>query len=179
MKTTWQPTLSDEAVILKPLEVTDFEALYQVANDPALWEQHPARDRYKREVFRSFFDDAISSQGAFLITDLKNVEVIGSSRYKPVEGVDAAVEIGWSFLATAYWGTGMNRRIKQLMLDYAFSQVDYVVFYIAVDNIRSQKATEKLGATRISDFHLPLVKESPQDYTYLISRQHWLENRML
>ena len=160
MKTTWQPTLSDEAVILKPLEVTDFEALYQVANDPALWEQHPARDRYKREVFRSFFDDAISSQGAFLITDLKNGEVIGSSRYKPVEGVDSAVEIGWSFLATAYWGTGMNRRIKQLMLNYAFWDL-------------------MLGATRISDFHLPLVKESPQDYTYLISRQHWLENRML
>ncbi|MEM8898770.1 MAG: GNAT family protein, partial [Bacteroidota bacterium] len=91
--------------------------------------------------------------------------------------VNSAVEIGWSFLAKACWGTGMNKRVKQLMLDYAFSQIDYVVFYIAVDNIRSQKAVEKLGAKRISDFHLPLIKESQVDFTYLISREHWQENR--
>ncbi|MEM7512422.1 MAG: GNAT family N-acetyltransferase, partial [Bacteroidota bacterium] len=134
------------------------------------------KDRYKQEVFQFFFEDAIASNGAFLIKDLKNGEVIGSSRYKPVDLVDSAVEIGWSFLAKAYWGTGINKRIKQLMLDYAFSLVDYVVFYIAIDNVRSQKAVEKLGAKRISDFHLPLVKKSRMDYTYLTSAQKWMKN---
>ena len=176
MKTIWQPTLSDQRVLLKPLETSDFEALYQVASDPAIWEQHPAKERYRREVFQSFFEEAMASNGAFLIKDLESGKVIGSSRYKPVEMVDSAVEIGWSFLAKAYWGTGMNKRIKALMLDYAFSQVDYVVFYIAIDNVRSQKAVEKLGAKRISDFHLPLVKKSPMDYTHMISAQEWMKN---
>ena len=36
-----QPTLSNEFIKIQPLTSEDFEALYAVASDPLLWEQHP------------------------------------------------------------------------------------------------------------------------------------------
>jgi len=54
-----QPTLENENVRLVPLQEADFEALYEVASDPKVWEQHPNKDRWKREVFKTFFDGAM------------------------------------------------------------------------------------------------------------------------
>ena len=53
---TWQPgCLQNETVILSAVQQKDFEALYHVAADPEIWEQHPDQDRYKKEVFRNYF----------------------------------------------------------------------------------------------------------------------------
>src|SRR5689334_5730140 len=62
-----QPTLQGELVLLRPLRSEDSGQLYLVASDPLIWEQHPARDRYKPEVFEVFFRDAMASGGALLV----------------------------------------------------------------------------------------------------------------
>ncbi len=59
MKVNLQPTLENEFVKIQPLQESDFERLYAVACDPLIWEQHPNKDRYKREVFENFFKGAI------------------------------------------------------------------------------------------------------------------------
>ena len=46
-----------------------------------------------------------------------------------------------------YWGTSINFQIKKMMLDYAFKYLDKVYFDIGVNNFRSRKAVEKLGAS--------------------------------
>ena len=43
---------------------------------------------------------------------------------------------------------GTTRQMKQLLLDHAFKFVENVVFYVGENNIRSQKATEKIGAIK-------------------------------
>ena len=48
-----QPVLENEIIRLQPLQQDDFERLYAVASDPLIWEQHPNKDRYKREVFQT------------------------------------------------------------------------------------------------------------------------------
>ncbi len=58
------------------------------------------------------------------------------------------MEIGWTFLARKYWGGLYNRELKDLMLAHAFRFVETVVFYVGENNIRSQKATEKIGAIK-------------------------------
>ena len=73
--------LEDEITKLIPLQENDFDALYKVASDPLIWEQHPIKDRYKIEVFKPFFDAAINSKGAFLILDKKTNEIIGTTRF--------------------------------------------------------------------------------------------------
>lgn len=40
-----QPTLHGDLVSLRPLRPDDLDALYAVASDPLVWEQHPDRDR--------------------------------------------------------------------------------------------------------------------------------------
>jgi len=73
--------LKNEIIQLIPLQETDFSALYKVASDPLVWEQHPNKLRYQRDVFQNYFEGAMLSKGAFLIRDTKTNEVIGCSRY--------------------------------------------------------------------------------------------------
>ncbi len=75
-----QPILKGELLELRPLRPEDFDDLYAVASDPLIWEQHPANDRYKREVFTEFFREALESGGA-LIVESKDGQIIGSSRF--------------------------------------------------------------------------------------------------
>jgi hypothetical protein len=76
-----QPVLEGELVRLRPLSQADFPALSAVAGDPLIWEQHPARDRYKPEVFQQFFREAMESGGALIVSELKSGQIIGSSRF--------------------------------------------------------------------------------------------------
>ena len=143
-----QPTLTGELLALRPLRPDDFEALYAVASDPRIWEQHPVRDRYTRDVFTGFFREALESGGAFAIIDRATGCIIGSSRYYGYDGERREIEIGWTFLARAYWGGIYNRELKQLMLRHAFGFVERVIFLVGPQNFRSQRAMEKIGGVR-------------------------------
>lgn len=148
-----QPTLRGRLVELRPLQPGDFDELYAVASDPLIWEQHPASDRYKPDVFRAFFDEALQSGGAFAVLDAATGRIIGSSRYYGYDADKREVEIGWTFLARAYWGGAYNGEMKRLMLDHAFRFVDRVVFMVGPGNIRSQRAMEKIGGVRVGLTH--------------------------
>lgn len=141
-----QPNLLGAVVNLRPLHQSDFEALFAVASDPLIWEQHPARNRYQEPVFREFFDAAIASGGALMIQETSTSAVIGSSRYAGYSAAANEVEIGWTFLARAYWAGRHNAAAKALMLEHAFGAVESVLFRVGAQNVRSQKAVLKLGA---------------------------------
>jgi RimJ/RimL family protein N-acetyltransferase len=143
-----QPILKGELIELRPLTPKDWDDLFSVASDPLIWEQHPESDRYKEEVFRTFFKDALESGGAFVVIDAKTQQIIGSTRFHGYDPEISEVEIGWTFLARTYWGGQYNREMKQLMLAHAFKFVEYVVFLVGENNVRSQKATEKIGAIK-------------------------------
>jgi RimJ/RimL family protein N-acetyltransferase len=144
-----QPSLRGERLELRPLRPEDFAALFAVASDPLIWEQHPARDRYTEEVFRAFFREALESGGALIAIDSQTGRVIGSSRFHGYDGVNREVEIGWTFLDRTHWGGAYNREMKRLMLRHAFRFVDRVVFLVGPQNYRSQRAVEKIGGVRI------------------------------
>jgi len=144
-----QPTLQGTRVKLRPLRPKDFHSLYEVASDPLIWEQHPDWDRYKEEVFKEFFRVALESGGALLAIDATNDRIIGSSRFHGYNDEKREIEIGWTFLARTHWGGMYNGEMKRLMLQHAFRFVDTVVFLIGPNNIRSQRAVEKIGAVRI------------------------------
>jgi len=145
----YQPTLRGTVVELRPLREEDEEALFAVASDPLIWEQHPVRDRYKLDVFSAFFRESLASGGALTVRDCRSGNVIGSSRYHAYNPHASEVEIGWTFLARSHWGGIYNREIKLLMLRHAFQFVGRVVFLIGPQNIRSQRAIERLGAIRV------------------------------
>jgi RimJ/RimL family protein N-acetyltransferase len=136
-------------VELRPLRVEDCEELYAVAADPLIWEQHPVKTRHERQGFLTFFRESLASGGALAVVDLGTRRLIGSSRFHASNQERREVEIGWTFLARSHWGGRYNGEMKQLMLQHAFQFVDRVVFLVGVENRRSQRAVEKLGAARV------------------------------
>ncbi len=144
-----QPTLKGRLLELRPLQEEDFEELFAVASDPLIWEQHPRWDRYQREVFSEYFRSGLECGGALLATDLRSGKPIGSSRFHGYDPGKSEIEIGWTFLAREFWGGVYNREMKLLMLRHAFRFVENVVFVVGRQNLRSQRAMEKIGGVCI------------------------------
>ena len=164
-----QPILKGTLLELWPLRPTDFDELYAVAADPLIWELHPARDRYKEDVFTEFFRIALESGGAFRVLDTRNGQIIGSTRFHGYDEARREIEIGWTFLARSYWGGSYNREMKHLMLQHAFQFVDSVVFLVGPHNYRSQRAMEKIGGIRIGSRRDATGTES---VVFQINRSH-------
>jgi RimJ/RimL family protein N-acetyltransferase len=143
-----QPYLKGELIELRPLVAEDWADLFAVASDPLIWEQHPESDRYKEDVFKIFFKEALKSGGAFAVLDRTNQQIIGSTRFYSYDPEKSEIEIGWTFLARKYWGGCYNGEMKRLLLAHAFKFVETVVFFVGEHNVRSQKAMENIGATR-------------------------------
>jgi RimJ/RimL family protein N-acetyltransferase len=116
VKFNFQLVLENDKTILYPLQENDFEALYTIASDPKMWEQHPSKDRWKKDVFRMFFNGAIQSNGAFKIVDKSNGKIIGSTRFYDYNEKNNSILIGYTFYATKYWGKGINSAVKKIML---------------------------------------------------------------
>lgn len=173
-----QPTLETETIQLRPLREADYEELYAVASDPKIWEQHPNPDRWKPDVFRRFFDGAMASGGAFLIVDRATGRAIGSTRFYDLSHEEDRLFVGYTFYATACWGTGVNPIVKALMLDHAFASVSTVGFHIGAGNIRSQKAIVRLGAMKVGESDVAYFGEPPRlNYLYEIKREDWMRRR--
>lgn len=169
-----QPTLEDNLINVQPLQPSDFERLYSVACDPLIWEQHPNKDRYKRNVFETFFKGAIDSGGAFIVFDKATSQPIGSSRYSGLNQEKNAIEIGYTFLARDHWGTIYNHALKALMINHAFRFVDNVLFYIGAVNIRSQRAMEKLGGKKVGEVEMEYYGEASKlNFIYQITKDEW------
>jgi RimJ/RimL family protein N-acetyltransferase len=146
-----QPTLIGPRVLIRPVVSEDWDEMFGAASDPEIWAVHPVHDRYKAAVFREFFDGALACGSAFAFVDRERGKIIGSSRYHGHDPAAREIEIGWTFLARAYWGGSHNAEVKKLMLDHAFGFVDTVVFYVGETNWRSQRAMEKIGGVRRAD----------------------------
>ncbi len=167
-----QPVLNGKLLSLRPVKEDDFPELYKVASDPFIWEQHPENQRFREEVFRKFFDGAIKSGSAFVVTDNETGEIIGSSRFNGYDENKSEIEIGWTFLGRKYWGGIYNKEMKDLMLRHAFRFVENVVFLIGPQNHRSRKAVEKLGGKLIGNRSDDTGKES---VVYQIKHSEYLK----
>ncbi|MCX2432932.1 GNAT family N-acetyltransferase [Pedobacter sp. GR22-10] len=169
-----QPTLQDPFIKVVPLKESDFENLYAVAADPLIWEQHPNKDRYKREVFEVFFKGAMDSKGAFIIYDQATGEVVGSSRYYEWNEEEKSIAIGYTFIGRKFWGRGYNTALKKLMFNYAFQFTDQIILYIGATNFRSQKAIEKLGAIKTTKIEVAYYGEPVKwNFLYQINKIAW------
>jgi RimJ/RimL family protein N-acetyltransferase len=143
-----QPILQGDLLQLRPLRPEDLDGIFAVASDPLIWQQHPIKERYQKKVFDGFFRESLQSGGALIAIDSNAGKIIGSSRFHGFDNSRSEIEIGWSFLARSHWGGIYNREMKQLMLRHAFRFVNSVIFIVGPQNLRSQKAMEKIGAVR-------------------------------
>ena len=171
-----QPILETESVILYPLQENDFDDLYNAAADPKIWEQHPNKNRWQKEIFKIFFEGALQSKGAFKIVDKITDKAIGSTRFYDFHPDEDSIHIGYTFYAVKYWGKGINHSVKKIMLDYIFQFISKVYFHIGAENYRSQISITRLGAKKIDEQKVTYFGEAPKlNFVFEINKERWEE----
>lgn len=168
-----QPVLSGSRLHLRPLHATDLEPLFAVASDPLIWAGHPAKNRHQRAVFEPYFATLLASGGTLAICATDGDQIIGCSRYYTPPEDPHGVAIGYTFLGRDWWGGVTNVAMKKLMLDHAFQTVDAVWLHIDPTNIRSQRATAKLGAIMVSEGGLILGGRQDVWQSWRIEKATW------
>ena len=168
-----QPTLNGKTLALRPLVEDDFQGLLSAASDPLTWAGHPATNRHQPDIFRRYFDFLLTAGGTLIICNAATGTVMGCSRYYTAPDMPGTISIGFTFLNHAYWGGKANFELKTLMLGHAFGQFEAVWFHIDPTNLRSQKATQKLGAQHIYNTELDLSGSQAPWNCYRLTRQDW------
>lgn len=87
---------------------------------------------------------------AFATRKLPDGPVIGMTRYLNIDRPNRNVEVGGTWIDSAYWRTPVNTESKFLLLPHAFEdeEVRRVQLQTDLRNVRSQRAIERLGAVR-------------------------------
>lgn len=168
-----QPVLKGHGLTLRPLTAEDKVPLTKAASDPAIWAGHPATDRYKPDVFEPYFDMLMERGGTLVFREDDTDRVIGCSRYYTSPDRPGKIAIGFTFLTADHWGGKTNFILKRVMLGHAFRRFDEVWFDIAPTNIRSQKATAKLGAVAAYSATLDLSGTPLPWVCFCLSREVW------
>lgn len=140
-------------VVLEPMEARHEAGLFEAARDPGIWRWLPSDASGSREAFREWFEEALAASAAgaecaFVTLDAGNGAPIGSTRYLTLRPEHRGLEIGWTWLSPAAWGTGANAEAKLLMLGHAFETLGCmrVEFQTNARNGRSRAALEALPA---------------------------------
>ncbi len=104
----------------------------------------------------------MASKGALVVIDLKNLKIVGTSRYYDFDPANFSVVIGYTFLTREYWGGKYNWDLKKLMVNYALSFVKTTYFHVGLGNIRSQKAMLKIGGINTGVQEIPVSYGPPK-----------------
>jgi len=154
-------TLENRRFKIEPLDPRHKDGLVVAANDRKIWEQHPAKDRWRPEVFSEYFDTIMALGGGFALIDkFAHADgLIGMSRYYLHDDYDPEMTkepnnqqdwaIGFTFLKRSYWGNGVNEIFKHMMLDHAFKTVESIWIDADPKNTRSIKSIINLGCDPI------------------------------
>jgi len=146
------PILENDHAKLTLLDLSNYELVSEIAQEKNLIHYSPSdistpgklSDYVKNAVDGYYQKTSIP----FLIYDKQKKANAGSTRFGLIDWHNKVLHIGWTWLGHEFQGTGLNKAVKHLMLDYAFDNLDFekVEFRIDERNKRSRKAVEKLGA---------------------------------
>ena len=145
--------LENSRVRLRPLELTDFEALKAVAFDAEIWRYTLTRADdavdlavYLREALEA---RARAQRYPFAIIDRETGELAGSTSYYNVVEADQRLSIGYTWVGTKFQRSGLNRACKHLLFSHAFGALDCERVELETDaqNQKSRRAMARMGAT--------------------------------
>jgi RimJ/RimL family protein N-acetyltransferase len=149
--------LKGRHVYLQKLVPAYKELIRPLAKDERIWEftrRFTIDDSYDKQ-YNEYFDNAMDPNGrgvqqTFIIHETAGNNIIGMSRFYEYEKSEKRLAIGYTWYVPAVWGKVYNKECKLLMLQYAFEEIGVcrVEFTVVNQNIRSQKAVEKIGGIR-------------------------------
>lgn len=146
--------LEGRRVKLVPLELEHTRSLFEVAQNPNIWEQYPisieSYDQMQNFVIKALEGRRQKEQFPFSVYDKELNKFVGSTRYLRISEANNNLNIGSTWYNPIVWRTRVNTETKYLMLKYAFEtlNVNRVEIITTSENYRSQKAIERLGAVK-------------------------------
>lgn len=146
--------LENDAVLLRPLAIDDYEILVQFAlNEPDLWEYSLMRADGKEKMY-NYLNTALSKRAKkdsypFIVYDKSSQKYAGSTRFYDYQEKHNTVQLGFTWYGKDFQGTGVNKNCKYLLLEYAFENlgVERVEFRADNNNARSIAAMKSIGCT--------------------------------
>jgi len=144
--------LENTAVLLRPLKISDFNNLVNIATaDKNLFQFFP-KAVFSQTLLRDYIDNAMEERKNktryyFIIFDKKKNAYAGSTGFLNISNADSRVEIGATWIGKDFQRTGLNRNCKFLLLSYAFEQLGAERVELKTDerNTASRNAIEKIG----------------------------------
>jgi len=139
---------------LRPMELGDVDALYEVAQHSGIWQYMPMNvqsiEDMKQFVIKALEAKEIGLVYPFVVVDCRTGNIIGSTRFLSISFPYRHLEIGTTWLTPTYWKSKINTECKYLLLTYCFETLNLIRVQLKTDsrNIRSQKAIEKIGAKK-------------------------------
>ena len=173
--------LENSKVILTPFTREMAQKLENIIFDDTIWEFMGMHLKTGKD-FENYISDTLSVQSktaySFLIIDKLTNEIAGSTRFGNINCNSEKAEIGWTWYGKKFQGTGLNKACKFELLQYGFEQIGFrrIQFSADLENIKSQKAIEKLGATKEGVFrnnYIDPLGNSRTDVYYSIIREDW------
>ena len=152
---TWvEPVIIEGTrVRLEPLRRDHLADLKLVAFDTPLW-QWTIMGPQDEAGLERWLETALANAEAgaerpFATIDLASGRAVGSSRYMSIAPEHRRLEIGWTWIGSAFQRTGANREAKLLQLTHAFETLgaNRVEFKTHARNERSRNALAGIGAT--------------------------------
>jgi len=154
--------LKGRFVYLKALKPEHIPVLKVLAKDERLWEFTKTFliNETFDEQFENYIDVAFNPNGdgsysvglqkTFVIFRVSDDNIIGMTRFYGIDEKQKRLDIGYTWYIPEVWGLVYNKECKLLLLQYAFEILKYnrVGFHVAHQNIRSQKAVEKIGGVK-------------------------------
>lgn len=144
--------LSDGHITLVPLNQDHIYKMRALSSDGDVWKWY-TEDLTDPDALNQWMTSRlIQSQNgemiSYAVLHNQTGEVIGSSSYGHIDWSEKCIEIGWTWLGKKFIGTGINKRMKFLMLNHAFQIMEIERLELRTDetNVRSRRAMEKIGA---------------------------------
>jgi RimJ/RimL family protein N-acetyltransferase len=149
--------LKGQYVYLELLQTAHIPELKRLARNERIWEFTKTllvNNSYEQQ-FDQYIQTALDprntgGQVSFIIRRTKDAALLGMTRYYGIEPAHKRISIGYTWYVPEVWGGVENKECKLLLLQYAFEVQGFqrVQFDVAHQNIRSQKAVEKIGGTK-------------------------------
>ena len=147
------PHLENDYVKLSLLDLSNYKHLLSISKQDKLIQFSPS-DISTEDKLKTYVQVAVDGYYhkttiPFIIYDKTKEAFAGSTRFGLINWKNKVLHIGWTWIGKEFQGSGLNKQIKFLMLQYAFEMLgfDKVEFRIDERNYRSRKAVEKIGGT--------------------------------
>lgn len=174
--------LENEKVLLIPFENERNIELKEIIFDDEIWKYMGMYVRNNQD-FENYIQSTLKQKEAgicypFLIIDKATNRVAGSTRYGYLNHTSQKCEIGWTWYGKDFQGTGLNKACKYELLNFGFENIQFrrIQFSADLENIRSQRAIENLGALKEGLFRNNYVDSegnSKDDVYYSIILEEW------